>query len=169
MPSSSDKVLEHLEELRAVETQLVSTLAAHIAVTPRSAYRDLLERHRYETRIQVQRIEQRLTELGRSSSLFEVVLGTAQDALGQGIALVLAPLALLRGGGGKEQLLQNAKGEAAAETLEIVSYDVLEAVAELVGDAGTALLAREHRAQEESFLAALRGLIPGLATDGVGS
>ncbi len=165
MPSSADKVLQYLEELHALEGQLVSTLTAHIAMTPRSPYRDLLERHRYETRTQVRRIEQRLTELGRSSSLLHVVYGTAQDAVGQGISLVLAPLNLLRGTGGEEKLLKNAKDEAASEALEIASYDALEAVAAAVGDEKTAVLAREHRTQEEVFLKELRAAIPGLATD----
>jgi len=165
MPTSADKLLQYLKELHALEGRLVSTLTAHIAMTPRSEYRDLLERHRYETRTQAQRIEKRLTELGRSSSLLHVVYGTAQDAMGQGISLVLAPLNLLRGTGGEEKLLKNAKDEAACEALEIASYDALEAVAEAVGDSRTAVLAREHRAQEESFLGDLRRIIPGLATD----
>jgi ferritin-like metal-binding protein YciE len=165
MPSSADKVLQYLEEIHALETHLVSTLTAHIAMTPRSEYRDLLERHRYETRRQVQRIEQRRTELGRSSSLLHVVYGTAQDVVGQGISLLLAPLNLFRGTGGEEKLLKNAKDEAASEALEIASYDALEAVAEAVGDAKTGVLAREHRTQEETFLKDLRELIPGLATD----
>ena len=165
MPTSADKVLQYLGEIHALETHLVSTLTAHIAMTPRSEYRDLLERHRYETRTQVQRIEQRLTELGRSSSILHVVYGTAQDAIGQGIALVLAPLNLLRGTGGEEKLLKNAKDEAASEALEIASYDALEAVASVVGDEKTAVLAREHRTQEELFLKDLRALIPALATD----
>jgi ferritin-like metal-binding protein YciE len=165
MPSSADKVLQYLEELHALEAHLLSTLTAHIAMTPRSEYRDLLERHRYETRTQAQRIEQRLTELGQSSSLLHVVYGTAQDAIGQGLSLVLAPLSLLRGTGGEEKLLKNAKDEAASEALEIASYDALEAVADAVGDSKTAVLAREHRTQEEIFLADLRRLIPHLATD----
>ena len=165
MPSSADKVLQYLEEIHALETQLVSTLTAHIAMTPRSQYRDLLERHRYETRTQVQRIEQRRTELGRSSSLLHVVYGTAQDVVDQGISLLLAPLNLFRGTGGEEKLLKNAKDEAASEALEIASYDALAAVAEAVGDAKTAVLAREHRTQEETFLADLREFIPGLAVD----
>ncbi len=165
MPSSADKVLQYLEELHALEAHLVSTLTAHIAMTPRSEYRDLLERHRYETRTQVQRVEQRLAELGQSSSLIHVVYGTAQDAIGQGISLLLAPLNLIRGTGGEEKLLKNAKDEAASEALEIASYDALEAVADAVGDAKTAVLAREHRTQEESFLKDLRALIPVLATD----
>jgi len=165
MPSSAEKVLQYLEEIHALEADLVSALTAHIAMTPRSEYRNLLERHRYETRTQVQRIEQRLTELGRSNSLLHVVYATAQDAIGQGISLVLAPLSLIRGTGGEEKLLKNAKDEAASEALEIASYDALEAVAEAVGDPKTAVLAREHRTQEETFLSELRELIPGLATD----
>lgn len=165
MPSSADKVLQYLEEIHALETHLVSTLTAHIAMTPRSEYRDLLERHRYETRTQAQRIEQRLTELGQSNSLVHVVYATAQDALGQGVALVLAPLNLIRGTGGEEKLLKNARDECASEAMEIASYDALEAVAEAVGDEKTAVLAREHRTQEEVFLKDLREVIPGLATD----
>jgi len=165
MPSSADKVLQYLGEIHALEAHLLSTLTAHIAMTPRSEYRDLLERHRYETRTQVQRIEQRLTELGQSSSLLHVVYGTAQDAIGQGLSLILAPLNLLRGTGGEEKLLKNAKDEAASEALEIASYDALEAVADAVGDPKTAVLAREHRTQEEVFLADLRRQIPQLAAD----
>ncbi|MBA2348675.1 MAG: DUF892 family protein [Solirubrobacterales bacterium] len=163
MTTSADKVLQYLEEIHALETSLVSTLSAHIAMTPRSVYRDLLERHRYETRAQVQRIERRLAELGQRSSLLHVVYGTAQDVVGQGVALAMAPLSLIRGTGGEEKLLKNAKDEAASEALEIASYDALAAVAEAVGDEKTAVLAREHRTQEEVFLEELRALIPGLA------
>jgi ferritin-like metal-binding protein YciE len=165
MPSSADKVLQYLEEIHALETHLVSTLTAHIAMTPRSEYRDLLERHRYETRTQAQRIEQRLTELGQSSSLIHSVYDTATEALGQGISLVLAPINMIRGTGGEEKLLKNARDECASEAMEIAYYDALEAVAEMVGDTKTAVLAREHRTQEEVFLKELRGVIPGLATD----
>ncbi len=75
----------------------------------------------------------------------------------------MAPLSLIRGTGGEEKLLKNAKDEAASEALEIASYDALAAVAEAVGDEKTAVLAREHRTQEEVFLEELRALIPGLA------
>ncbi len=163
--TAADKVLQYLEEIHALEAGLVTTLTAHIAMTPRSEYRDLLERHRYETRTQAQRIEQRLAELGQSDSLLHVVYGTAQDVIGQGVSLALAPLNLLRGTGGEEKLLKNAKDEASSEALEIASYDALEAVANAVGDSKTAVLAREHRTQEEAFLKDLRALIPGLATD----
>ena len=163
MTTSADKVLQYLEEIHALELSLGTTLTAHITMTPRSEYRDLLERHRYETRTQTQRIERRMAELGRSSSLLHLVYGTAQGIVGQGVALAMAPLSLLRGTGGEEKLLKNAKDEAASEALEIASYDALAAVAVAVGDEKTAVLAREHRSQEEQFLRELREQIPALA------
>lgn len=163
MTSSADKVLQVLEEVHALEAQLLTTLTAHIGMTPRGPYRDLLERHRYETRTQVQRLEQRLSQLGASRSLVHVAFGVATTVVGQATALALGPLALLRGTGAEDKLLRNAKEEAASEALEIANYDALEAIADAVGDEKTAVLAREHRTQEEIFLADLRAAIPGLA------
>ena len=163
MTSSRDKVLQYLEEAHGTEASLFSTLTAHIAMTPRGEYRDLLERHRAETRAQAQRIQGRLTELGSSKSLVHVAYGLATTAAGQAVSLALAPLNLVRGTGGEEKLLKNAKDEAASEMLEIATYDALEALAEAVGDEKTAVLAREHRTQEEVFLRQLREIIPTLA------
>jgi len=162
MPSANDKVLQYLEEAHGIESMLVSTLTAHIAMTPRSEYRDLLERHRYETRTQAQRIQTRMSELGKTRSLLHVAYGAAQTAVGQSISLALAPIQLLRGTGGEEKLLKNARDECATEALEIATYDALAALAEAVGDERTAVLAREHRTQEEIFLKELRELIPEL-------
>jgi len=77
MPSANDKVLQYLEEAHGIESMLVSTLTAHIAMTPRSEYRDLLERHRYETRTQAQRIQDRMGELGKSRSILHLAYGAA--------------------------------------------------------------------------------------------
>src|SRR5918997_286412 len=162
MPSANDKVLQYLEEAHGIESMLVSTLTAHIAMTPRGEYRDLLERHRYETRTQAQRIQSRMGELGKSRSILHLAYGAAQTAVGQSISLALAPLQLLRGTGGEEKLLKNARDECATEALEIATYDALAALAEAVGDERTAVLAREHRTQEEIFLKELRELIPDL-------
>lgn len=165
MPTAADKVLQYLEEAHALEAGLASTLTAHAAMTPRGDYRDLIERHRDETRAQVERIQSRLVELGQSQSLAHVVYGAAQTALGQTTALALAPLNVLRGTGGEEKLLKNAKDEVASEALEIATYDALEALADAVGDEKTAVLAREHRTQEELFMKHLREVIPALTHD----
>jgi hypothetical protein len=78
------------------------------------------------------------------------------------IALSKSPLDILRGHGGDEKLLKNAKDECATEALEIATYDALETLADELGDAETAELAARHRADEEHMLDALRELLPNL-------
>jgi ferritin-like metal-binding protein YciE len=163
--TSEQKTVQYLAEAHALEAALLQTLTAHIAITPRSEYRDLLERHAEETRAQLERIGGRLAELGEGRNPLQLAYGLAQTAVGQLIAAGKFPLDLLRGTGGEEKLLKNAKDEAASEALEIATYDALEALAEAAGDEETATLAREHRAQEEAFLADLRQVIGQLARD----
>src|SRR3712207_4529918 len=163
--TSEQKLVQYLNEAHALESALIQTLSAHIAITPSGEYRDLLERHLGETRDQAQNILARLSELGESRNPLELVYGIAQTAVGQLIAAGKFPIDLLRGSGGEEKLLKNAKDEAASEALEIATYDSLEAIAVASGDERTAELARDHREQEEAFLQQLREVIPQLARD----
>ena len=165
MTSSEQKIVQQLNEAHALEAALVQTLTAHIAMTPEGAYRSLLEQHLEETRSHAQRILHRLSGLGESQNPLQLAYGIAQTAVGQVIAASKFPLDLLRGSGGEEKLLKNAKDESASEALEIATYDALEAMATAAGDEQTAALAREHREDEERFLAALRRTIPQLARD----
>lgn len=165
--TAEQKIVQNVSEAHALESALVQTLSAHIAVTPRSEYREILERHLAETRDHAARLRGRLSDLGDSRNPLELLYAIAQTAAGQVVAVGKLPLDLLRGTGDEDKLLKNAKDEAASEALEIVTYDALEALAEAGGDAETAALAREHRAQEERFLDELRGLIPRLARDAV--
>lgn len=167
MTKPEDKLIQYLNEAHATELALVSTLGAHISMTPRGSYRDLLERHLDETRGQAERLERRLADLGAGRSLVHSGVGVVQSLIGQVLSLAKGPLDLLRGSGGEEKLLKNAKDECATEALEIATYDGLEQVALELGDELTAEMAAEHRAQEEAMLANLRALIPGLARDAV--
>src|SRR4051794_10765680 len=155
-------LIQYLNEAHATEQALVRTLQAHVALTPRGPYRDLLEHHLEETRGHAGAVERRLRDLGAGSSLVGATLGLAQSVLGQVLALSKGPLDVLRGHGGEEKLLKNAKDECATEALEIATYDALEALAREAGDSTTAELAARHRADEERMLAALRELIPEL-------
>jgi ferritin-like metal-binding protein YciE len=155
-------LIQYLNEAHATEDALVRTLQAHIALTPRGPYRDLLEHHLTETRGHARAVEQRLTALGASGSLIGATIGLAESVVGQAIALAKSPLDVLRGHGGDEKLLKNAKDECATEALEIATYDALETLAGEVGDTETAELAARHRADEERMLAGLRELIPNL-------
>jgi ferritin-like metal-binding protein YciE len=163
------KISQYLNEAHALEGALLQTLSAHIAMTPRSEYRSLLERHVDETREHAERLLRRLADLDEAPGGLQVVYGVAQTAVGQMLAAAKFPLDLLRGSGGEEKLLKNAKDEVASEALEIATYDALEALAEAAGDDETAELAREHRADEEAFLSDLRELLPQLARDVLGA
>ena len=167
MSRSEDMIIQYLNEAHATELALVSTLRAHIAMTPEGGYRSLLEEHLDVTRRQADRLERRLSELGVGKSLIQSGVGAFQSLLGQVLALGKGPIDLLRGGGGEEKLLKNAKDECATEALEIATYDALEQVAIELADEVTADIAAEHRAQEEEMLTGLRERIPQLARDAV--
>jgi ferritin-like metal-binding protein YciE len=155
-------VVQYLGEAHATETALITTLQAHITMTPPGSYRRLLERHLAETRQQAGAIERRVSALGGGSSPIAAAIGLVETVVGQALALGKGPIDLLRGGSRAEKLLKNAKDECATEALEIATYDALEVAARAVGDAETAALARRHREQEERMLAGLREEIPGL-------
>lgn len=160
-----DLVVSLLQEARATEDALATTLGAHISMTPEGEYRALLERHLGETRDQSAAIDERLAELGEHRNAADVVIGFAEGLIGQALSLAKGPVDLLRSSSVEEKLVKNARDEAATEAFEIAHYDALAAVAKAVGDTKTQKLARDHRAQEEQMLEDLRRLIPTLARD----
>ena len=86
--------------------------------------------------------------------------------IAQALALGKTPFDLLRGTGGEEKVLKNAKDAAATEALEIATYTALERLANGVGDDATAKLAASIRADEERMLERILAVIPQL-TDAV--
>jgi ferritin-like metal-binding protein YciE len=161
-----NKLLQYLNEARATEVGLVRVLQSQIAMTPRGDYRSALERHLRETRQHAARVERRLHELGANTALVQTAIGAAETALAQGLAIGKLPLDLVRGHGGAEKVLKNAKDAAATEALEIATYTALERLARALGDDVTARLAASIRADEERMLETIVELIPGL-TDAV--
>jgi len=162
MTTAQDKIAQYLHEAHAMELALARTLQAHAAMTPTGEYRSALDRHRRDTQRHADALARRLRELGRAPGVAETAYGLAQRVAGQAVSLAMAPLALVRGSGGEERLLKNAKDECASEALEIATYDALEALARQVGDADTAALAAELREDEEQMLKALRAQLPKL-------
>jgi hypothetical protein len=90
------------------------------------------------------------------------VVGAVESALGQVLALGKTPFDLLRGTGGEEKVLKNARDACATEALEIATYTSLERLAKDVGDEQTAKLAASIRADEEKMLARVLREIPKL-------
>ncbi len=152
MSQSDQKLVQYLGEAHANEIGLLSALQSQIAITPRGSYRDGLEKHLEETRDHARRLQQRLRELDGSRSPLQVFIGFTEMLVSQTIALSRTPFGLLRGSGGEERMLKNAKDAYATEALEIATYTVLERFATKVGDEPTATLAASIRADEERML-----------------
>ena len=162
------KVVQYLNEAHGAELALVRQLQAQIAMTPKGRYRDGLESHLGETRRHAERVEARLGELGQGNNPVQAGLGALESLIGQALALTKTPLDLVRGTGGEEKVLKNAKDSCAAEALEIATYTALGRLARTAGDAKTERLAESVLADEQKMLDRLLKEIPRL-TDAVTS
>jgi ferritin-like metal-binding protein YciE len=170
MVDGKQKVVQYLDEAHATEMGLVRVLQSQIAMTPRGGYRGALEAHLRETRDHARRVERRLGALrGQGGNPIQAGIGVAETVIAQALALGKTPLDLLRGSGGEEKVLKNAKDAAATEALEIATYTALERLARAVGDDETARLAASIRADEERMLERVLAEIPTLTDAVVGA
>jgi ferritin-like metal-binding protein YciE len=160
------KVVQYLNEAHASEHALVRVLQSQIAMTPRGSFRNALEMHLRETRRHAERIEHRLKDLGEGSNPLMAVVGALETVVGQALAVGKTPFDLLRGSGGEEKVLKNAKDACATEALEIATYTALERMARTVGDDETAKLAASILADEQKMLQKILREVPKL-TDAV--
>ena len=169
MEASKQKVLQYLNEAHASESALVRVLQSQIAMTPRGSYRTGLETHLTETRNHATRVNRRLKALDQGSNPFTAFVGLWEDLVGQTLALVKTPFDLLRGSGGGERVLKNAKDACATEALEIATYTAIERLATAVGDHDTAKMSASIRADEEKMLQRILREIPKLTDAVVGA
>lgn len=169
MNRSHQKIVQYLNEAHASELALVRVLQSQIAMTPRGDYRAALERHLGETRDHAQHLQHRLGRMRQGRNPLQVGIGIAEGIAGQALAVAKTPLDVVRGSGGEEKVLKNAKDACATEALEIATYTALERLARAVGDNETADLAVSIRADEERMLARVLELIPGLTHAVVGA
>ena len=162
MNASQKKVAQYLAEAQASEQALVRVLQSQIAMTPRGAYRTALEQHLRQTRDHAARVGERLQELGQTGNPLSAVVGVVAKGVGQAVAFGKTPYDLVRGSGGEEKVLKNAKDAYASEALEIATYTAIERLASAVGDEETAKLAAAIRADEEKMLERVLREIPKL-------
>jgi ferritin-like metal-binding protein YciE len=166
MQASQQKIVQYLSEAKATEDALVRVLQSQIAMTPSGSYRSALDKHLGETRQHSTRVSDRIEALGAGSNPLTVAVGFWETVIGQALALSKTPLDLLRGSGGEEKVLKNAKDACATEALEIATYTAIEKFARAVGDNETATLAASILDDEEKMLQRILREIPKL-TDAV--
>ena len=166
MNADQQKVVQYLTEAEASEQALVRVLQSQIAMTPRGSYRSALETHLDETRRHGDRIATRLKALDQGGDVLGAFVGVIETVVGQALALTKTPFDLLRGSGGEEKVLKNAKDTCASEALEIATYTAIERLAQRVGDEETAKLAASILADEQRMLERVLREIPKL-TDAV--
>jgi ferritin-like metal-binding protein YciE len=161
------KIVQYLGEAHSSEMALTRVLQSQIAMTPRGSYRTALESHLTQTRRHAERVQARLRDLGDGGgNPLTASLGFVGGVVGQALAFGKTPFDLLRGSGGEEKVLKNAKDAYASEALEIATYTAIERLAERAGDDETAKLAAAIRADEEQMLERVLREIPKL-TDSV--
>jgi ferritin-like metal-binding protein YciE len=164
MDKDQQKVIQYLGEAHASEQALIRVLQSQIAMTPRGTYRSALETHLDETRRHADRVAKRLQALGQGGNPISFVVGAVESVVGQALAIGKTPLDMIRGSGGEEKVLKNAKDACASEALEIATYTAIERLAEQAGDNETAKLAASIRADEERMLARVLKEIPKLTS-----
>ena len=163
MSQSDHKLVQYLSEAHANELGMVRALQSQIAITPRGSYRNALEKHLRETREHARRVQERVRQLDGARSPFQALVGLAEAMFAQSLALGKAPLDVLRGSGGEEKVLKQAKEAFASEALEIATYSALERLATKVGDQTTAHLAASIRGDEQQMLEQVLRELPKLA------
>jgi ferritin-like metal-binding protein YciE len=152
------KLIEYLNEAFGKEKELETALTAHIGMTTRAAYKKRLKEHLRETKAHARGLERRIKQLGGKAETGSFVTEAASRA----VAAAKGPLHAMRGAGEQEKMLKNAKTEYSEEHEEIANYTAIEALADSVGDADTAKLARGIRREEERMARFLERLIPSL-------
>ena len=162
------KLVQYLNEAYGKEKELETALEAHISMTTKPPYKKRLQQRLKETKGHARQVERRIKQLGGSAELASAPgpVGDAASAVtaaaSKAVAAAKGPLHALRGTGESEKMLKNAKTEYWNEFEEIATYTAIETLAETVGDADTAKLARGIRREEERMAKFLEGQIPQL-------
>jgi|SRR5690242_15749338 len=143
-------LIQWLDEAHAKESELITSLTAHIKSTEKMSYKKRLRKHLTETRDHRRKVAARIKKLGGSANLtptpdpIGAVAGKAVAAVKGQVGAARAALTPQ-----PETHLRNAQEELREEQVEIVLYTRIETLAEQVGDDETAKLARAIRRDEE--------------------
>jgi len=153
MNERDTKITEWLGEAHAKEAELEADLAAHIALTQKTAYKKRLQQHLKETREHKRRVASRIKKLGGTPTDGRIpgVPGAVSELAGKALATAKGQVGAARAAVTEqaETHLRNAQEELREEHVEIALYTRIEAFATEVGDRETAQLAKSIRRDEE--------------------
>src|ERR1700743_2533686 len=151
-PNERDaKLVQYMNEAYGKERELEVALQVDIAMTAKAPYKKRLQQHLKETKAHAKALDRRIKKLGGGGS------STVASLVGKATAVAKGPLPAVRGDGGQEKMLKDAKTQLHAGNEEISTYLALEVFATKVGDPETAKLARDIRKEEERMAKFLEG------------
>ena len=151
------KLAQYLAEANGKEKELEVSLAAHIEIATRPAYKKRLKEHLKETKQHAKLTERRLKKLGGDAGGLTAKAG---EIASRGVAAAKGPIHAVRGTGEEEKQLKNARTEFSEEHEEIALYMAIETLATEIGDTETAKLAKGIRREEERMASFLEKQIP---------
>jgi ferritin-like metal-binding protein YciE len=162
------KLVQWLNEAHVKEAELEADLTAHIKLTKKAPYKKRLQEHLKETRAHKRSVARRVKQLGGTPAAVKApVPNVVGEAAGKAVAGVKGQVGAARAfvTSQPETHLRNAQEELREEHVEIALYTRLETLAEEVGDAETAKLARAIRRDEERMAKFLDAELPRLVKE----
>jgi ferritin-like metal-binding protein YciE len=167
------KLVQYLNEAYGKEKQLETVLQAQIKLAQKPALKKRLQDHLKETKDHARSVERRIKALGGKADASSLpgpqiasdAASKVASAANKAMAAAKGPVQALRGTSPADNVLRNMRDAFWNEAEEIAHYNVIEAVAEALGDKDTAKLAREIRRQEERMQKFLSKQIPQLVRE----
>ena len=134
------KLLDYVQDAHAMEQNVSTMLDSMISTTDDPEITQMLKHHKQQTQEHERRLRERLDAMGAGTS-------TPKEAGAVGTALLKGVGDIAR----TDKPGKNARDAFVTEHMEIASYQLLERLANRAGDAQTAEVARQNRADEEAM------------------
>ena len=136
------KLVEYVQNVHAMGQNVLLMLDSIILTTRDAELAAMFDEHKVETRRQKRRLNERLRPLCGLSLTF-----AGKDIT----AIVAAQVKGIADMWRADKAVRNARDAFVTEHMEIAAYEVLEQLPGRAGDAQTAEVARENRAEEEAM------------------